>query len=69
MFDILIGAIEPLISNSNCSIGGTGEADAVHRINLNIGKNHPKKFDISFFTLIMRMMKEVSILKVEISLV
>ena len=67
MLDILRGAMEPLVSNSNCSIGGTGEADAVHRINLNIGKN--QKFDISFFTLIMRMMKEVSILKVEISLV
>ena len=67
--EILRGVMEPLISNSNCGIGGTREADAVHRINLNIGKNHPKKFDISFFTLIMRMMKEVSILKVEISLV
>ena len=31
--------MEPLVSNSNCGIGGTREADAVHRINLNIGKN------------------------------
>ena len=27
--------IKPLVSNSNCSVGGAGEADAIHRINLN----------------------------------
>ena len=37
--DILRGVMEPLVSNSNCCIGGAGEGYAVHWINLNIGKN------------------------------
>ena len=40
--DILWGVMEPLVSNSNCCIGGAGEGDAVHWINLNsLGSSLP----------------------------